>query len=110
VSGGVNNNLRSVFLEDRIHAYLVRYITDNRFRGDVGELAMQLPLDIKERIFGLLSKQKQLWVESTHLPTHFRTDRTPGAGYKNDLISNKGLYQIQVKLDNFPAEQVINII
>ena len=109
VGGGVDDDLRSVLLEDRLHAHPVGDVADQRLCGQAGELPAQFPLDVEEGVFRLLDEQQQLRLELADLAAHLRADGPAGAGDQDHLVPGEGPDQIEVELDDFAPEQVVDI-
>ena len=77
--------------------------------AETGELAAQLALDVEQGVLRLLDEQQQLGPELADLAAHLRADGPAGPGDEDGLVPGESLDQVEIELDDLPAQQVVDV-
>ena len=109
VGGGVEDDLRLVFLEELPHSRLVGDAGDAGVerRGGVG--GQELPLDLEDAVLAAADEHEFAGIEPHDLAADFRADAAAGAGDHDPPPFQELADHLCVQLDRGAAEQVADV-
>src|SRR5919106_1639186 len=109
VGGCVEDDGRPVPLEELAHLGLVRHVGEHRDRVVEVPLVRELPLDVHERVLGMVHEHDPVGAEGGALPAELRSDRTPRARDQDGGAREIGSDRREVELDRLPPEHVLHL-